>query len=79
MKFFNKLSCAFSAGCMGAIALLIVLILWRGMPHSLISFKADIYRLMVWGGIWALLMVLPMWKTHWFIRGSVLGIIVILL
>ena len=78
MKILNRLSCAFVAGVLGAIVLDILGILIYGMPHSAMAFKTGLYQLCIWGGIWALLLAIPLWDKHWFIRGSIIGIIVIL-
>ena len=78
MKWLRNLSCAFTAGVVGAIALVIVATLVRGIPSNFASFKSELYRLLIWGGIWALLLVIPLFKERWFVKGSILGFIVIL-
>ena len=77
MKCLRNLSCAFSAGVIGAIVLLIVATLVRGVPDDFAAFKADIYRLLIWGGIWAIWLVVPILKEKWFIKGSIIGFMVI--
>ena len=78
MNVLNKLSCAFVAGVIGAIVLDIIGILIYGAPHTFADFKAGLYQLCIWGGIWALLLAIPILKNRWFIRGSIIGILVIL-
>lgn len=78
MKLLNKLSCAFTAGVIGAIVLDIVATLIYGMPQHYGDFKAALYKYCIWGGIWALLLAIPILKNRWFIRGSIIGILVIL-
>ena len=78
MKTVNKLSCAFTAGVLGAIVLDIAATLIYGMPKDYGDFKASLYKYCIWGGIWGLLLLIPLWKEHWFVRGSIIGIIVIL-
>ncbi len=75
MKFLNNLNAAFTSGLIGAIALVICLVLIFGQPTDL---KFTLYRLMIWGGIWGILLVLPIFTKHWFLRGSLIGITVIL-
>ncbi len=78
MKWLRNLSCAFTAGVIGAIVLVIVATLVRGFPSNVTSFKNELYRLLIWGGIWALFLVIPLLKEKWFVKGSLLGLIVIL-
>jgi multisubunit Na+/H+ antiporter MnhB subunit len=78
MKPFKQLSAAFSAGVIGAVVLLIAATAYRGMPSNMDEFKQNAYRLLIWGGIWALLLVLPLYKSKWFLRGSLIGLMVIL-
>lgn len=73
-----KLSAAFAAGVVGAIVLILVKSILFGMPGDYLAFKHTVYRLLVWGGIWALLLVIPLTTQRWFLRGTLLGIIVIL-
>lgn len=37
--------------------------------------KAFIYRTLVWGGIWGILLVLPILRQHWFWRGLLLSLL----
>jgi len=84
MTAFRKPSIAFAAGAFGSIILfLIVYLLIAGgimrVPANLAaSFqsKAFLYRIIVWGGIWALALVLPVLEKQWWLRGIVLGVIV---
>ena len=78
MKLTRDLSCGFAAGVVGAVVLMAVLTLMIGFPSEYTDFKIQLYRLMIWGGIWGLLLILPLLKQRWFIRGSLLGLTVIL-
>jgi hypothetical protein len=78
MKYLRNLSLAFSSGITGSIALLIAATIIRVIPSRMEDMKANIYRLLIWGGIWALLLALPILQKRWFIRGSILSITVIL-
>ncbi|MFZ9035844.1 MAG: membrane lipoprotein [Francisellaceae bacterium] len=75
MKGLGRLSCAFSSGAIGAIALMVTVYIFKGATSD---YKETLYRLMVWGGIWGLLLILPIFKNNWFIRGSLLAVLVIL-
>ncbi|ASG67357.1 membrane lipoprotein [Francisella halioticida] len=76
MNLLTKLSCAFASGVVGAVVLDCIEALIYGNP-SLVAFKTGLYQDCVWGGVWALLLVLPFLKEKWFIRGSIIGVVVI--
>ena len=78
MKLLQKLSLAFTAGVIGAGCLMLVRALIMGMPDSHLLFKQNLYRMLVWGGVWALLLVVPVLKNKWFVRGLLIAFIVIM-
>jgi uncharacterized membrane protein YagU involved in acid resistance len=41
------------------------------------DFKFNLYRLMIWGGVWAILFIVPFCKNI-IVRGFIIGIIVIM-
>ncbi len=77
-RYLANLSAAFAAGVVGAVILILIKTILYGMQGDYLLFKQAVYRLLVWGGIWALLLVIPLCKRRWFLRGSVLGVLVIL-
>jgi hypothetical protein len=76
-KFFRKLSLVFSSGCFGGIAN--GLVVWvfgvKGITASLGVKIAPqltapyLYHRLVWGGIWGVLFMLPLWRRSIFGRG----------
>jgi len=55
-KHLRNLSSAFLSGVVGALALMITATLVRGFPSNFASYKSDLYRLLIWGGIWAFIL-----------------------
>jgi len=78
MKYLQNLSYAFVSGVIGAAALMLAATLYQGVPDGYVAFKQRLYRLLVWGGIWALLLVIPVCKNKWFVRGIIISFIVII-
>jgi len=82
MKFLRKLSLAFSAGCLGALAN--SLIVWLMGSHGITAAlgisiapaltKSWLYPRIVWGGIWGGILLLPLIKRSHILRGIVLSI-----
>jgi hypothetical protein len=83
MPILRTLLIAFAAGAVAALA-------WYGAVWIILQLgvvtipapraagllaKATLYKQMVWGGIWALLLILPFLTKHWYLRGLVLGIV----
>lgn len=81
----KELSIAFTAGALGA--LIITLLMWLevkyGLANSLsinlpnLSGQAlvlKIYKMVAWGGIWAFLLLLPLLKSKWFLRGIIFSL-----
>ena len=78
MRLLRNLSCAFTSGIIGAMVLVGAQVLIQGVPSDMTTFKHNLYRLMIWGGVWALLLIIPFCGKRWFIRGSIIGLAVIL-
>jgi hypothetical protein len=82
----RRMSVGFTAGCLGA--LVNTWLLWylgrRGVPRTFGVALAPawtlgfLYPRLVWGGIWGLLFVLPMWRTNFwsavFSRGIIFSL-----
>jgi hypothetical protein len=77
------LAIAFSAGVVGAGALYLAR---RGLaqvsfldlpalPSGSTDRFAELYRLLVWGGIWGLPLALPLLNRQWWMKGVVLGVL----
>ena len=76
-KFLNKTFVGFMAGLISALALVVIFTLVR--QHTIVltdQFKYDLYRLMIWGGVWAILFALPLSKNIW-IKSTIVGLAVI--
>ncbi|AXH30729.1 membrane lipoprotein [Francisella opportunistica] len=74
----NKTFVGFMAGLISACILYFIFTLIR--QHSIElndQFKYTLYRLMVWGGVWAILFALPLPKNI-FIKSSIIALAVIL-
>ncbi len=82
----KELSIAFTAGAIGA--LIITMLMWLEVKYGIansLSIKLPnlsgqaliqkIYKMMVWGGIWALLLLLPFAKSKWFFRGLIFSLL----
>jgi hypothetical protein len=80
--FFRKLSSAWAGGAAGALVALGMLWLFgrAGVLGALdIGLRADLsagglYRLMVWGGIWGFLLLLPVWRGAPLSRGALFSL-----
>jgi len=76
-KFARTLALAFSAGALGGLvnSLSVWLAVKYGLTAALgVSIAAPltpawIYPRIVWGGIWGLLFVVPLWERNFFLRG----------
>jgi hypothetical protein len=83
MRLFRRLSLAFAAGGVGVIALAAFLWIVReaGVMASLglhpppVRMPAFLYSRIVWGGLWALLFVLPVMTGQWLLRGVLVGVL----
>lgn len=78
----NKILVLFAAGCLGALAN--SLVVWFFGDFGITSsFGVSIlpsltpkwlYPRIVWGGLWGLLFVLPIFKSNMFLKGTVLSL-----
>jgi hypothetical protein len=74
---FNKIFVGFMAGLISALVLIFLFAIIRQQGITLTDqFKYDLYRLMIWGGVWAILFALPLSKNIW-IKSSIVGFAVI--
>jgi hypothetical protein len=82
MDILRRLSWAFVAGCIGAIALYVgvTLLLRSGFGNipaqqaAYLGSKAFLYRSIVWGGIWGFAFVIPFLAGKWWARGLLVGL-----
>jgi hypothetical protein len=83
MAFIRNLGIAFACGFVGALVLYAALIVTdrvglagvlQAKPIPVPALTPAIYALGAWGGIWALLLALPVVSRIWLIRGVVVGI-----
>jgi len=82
MAIFRQLTLAFGAGAFGACILAIVaFVLARlGVPERIgasspPSDLAFLYRILVWGGIWGFLFVVPVMNRAWWLKGIIIGLL----
>jgi hypothetical protein len=83
MKIFRKLSGAFTGGALGA--LLDSFNIWFmgvvGISDLIgITMKPEFtapwaYKRMIWGGIWMLLLLIPIWRNKTMLRGMVFSLV----
>jgi hypothetical protein len=75
--FANKAFIGFMGGLISACILYFIfsLVLQKGIELN-DEFKYSLYRLMIWGGVWAILFALPISKNI-FIKSSIIGLAVI--
>jgi hypothetical protein len=79
----SRMSVGFAAGCLGALvnSWLVWYLGRRGIPHMLgvaIAPKwslAFLYPRLVWGGLWGLIFILPLWRTGFWVGVFSRGII----
>ena len=82
----KELSIAFTAGAIGAFILTILL--WLEVKYGLAQslsislprlsgheLTLQIYKMVVWGGIWAFLLLIPFAKSKWFFRGIIFSLL----
>ena len=83
MAFIRNLGIAFACGFVGALVLYAALIVTDRVglagvldakPIPVPPLTPAIYALGTWGGIWALLLALPVASRVWLIRGVVIGV-----
>jgi hypothetical protein len=82
MAFFRLMTLGFGAGAFGACILAVVaFVLARlGIPKQLgvaspPTDLAFLYRLIVWGGIWGFLLVVPLMNRAWWLKGIIIGLL----
>lgn len=83
MKIIRNLSCAFTGGALGA--LLDSFNIWFmgvvGISDLIgITMKPEftapwVYKRMIWGGIWMLLLLVPVWRKKTVLRGMVFSLV----
>ena len=79
----RKISCAFTGGIIGALceSIIIWLLSHAGVSAMIgISLKPKfttdwLYPRLIWGGLWALLLVLPILKTKTALRGIIFSLL----
>jgi hypothetical protein len=72
------LSSAFVSGLVSAFILVSIFAAIQGIHGSYLSYKETLYRLMVWGGVWGFCFIIPLFRKSWFIRGSIVGLLVVI-
>ena len=84
MWFLRNLTIGYGAGVVGALGLfgagwVAAQIGLRGLlglpPANAMAFPGDYYKPMIWGGVWGLLLALPLFTRLWWFRGVVLGLL----
>ncbi len=69
------LSCGFAAGAVGSLVLLFLIFGLHKLGKGPEVTTALIYKDIVWGGLWGLLLVLPVLSNRWWLRGIILGVL----
>lgn len=83
VRLFRQLSLAFASGAVGAVAMVAFLWVIRdsgalaslGLRAPSPQMPQFMYSRIAWGGIWALLFVLPVMSGQWLLRGLVVGVL----
>lgn len=73
----------FAAGCLGALVNSLVvwqagelgIALWAGVRIAPSLTPGWLYPRIVWGGLWGLLFILPVLKTRYLLKGSLLSLL----
>ena len=81
MRFWQRMSLAFTAGAIGAVANVVFVAILAalgitamlGIESPRPPMPGFLYKQVVWGGLWGLLLVLPLLRGNWWLRGLVLG------
>jgi hypothetical protein len=83
MAIFRLLTLGFGAGAFGACILAIVSAILNALriqeliglppPPTPDSYLPLLYRIIVWGGIWGLLFVVPVMNRMWWLKGMIIG------
>ncbi len=85
MAIFRLLTLGFGAGAFGAVILALVSAALNALrvqellglppPPMPESYLPILYRVIVWGGIWGLLFVLPVLNRLWWLKGIIIGVL----
>ena len=76
MKNLSTIAKAFAAGAGGAVVFLIVYLILNEAgitPNQ--AFPEFWYKQIVWGGIWAFLLLIPVLRGKWWLRGVIVGVL----
>ncbi len=79
----KQLLVCFSAGCLGALANSLLawqfgqlgVTRWAGVAMAPTLSPAWLYPRLVWGGIWGLTFLLPVFKTRFLLKGTLLSLL----
>lgn len=71
----KNLSCGFAAGAAGTIILLCLLYVLHNVGKGPEVTLELIYKDITWGGLWGLLLALPVLTSKWWLRGIILGVL----
>ncbi len=78
----KSIAIGFTSGAIGAIAnvLFLLLIAFIGLksvvdPGNIPALKAFLYKQMVWGGLWGIIMAVIYMPKNWLLRGIIFGLI----
>jgi hypothetical protein len=79
----KKILICFAAGCLGALAGSLVawqagelgITSWAGVSMKPLLRTAWLYPRIVWGGIWGLLFLLPLLKSRYLLKGTLLSLV----
>ena len=85
MAVFRLLTLGFGAGAFGAVILALVsaglnalnvqALIGLPPPPAPESYLPLFYRLVVWGGIWGVLLAVPVLNRQWWLKGIVIGVL----
>ena len=83
MGFFRGVTLGFGAGVFGGCVLFAVAYLFNrlqvpqllGFQPLTRPFPAGLYQLLVWGGIWGVLVALPILNRMWWLKGILIGLL----
>lgn len=85
MAVFRLLTLGFGAGAFGAVILALVgaglnalnvqVLIGLPPPPAPESYLPLFYRLVVWGGIWGVLLAVPVLNRLWWLKGIIIGVL----